>query len=284
MMVPRAAVCAERIVEVLDTSTSVAPPDRPVTAAARATGCWCSTGSGSAIPGADAPVLRDISFVARPGTTTAVVGSTGAGKTTLMSLVPRLFDATAGAVRVDGVDVRELDPHELVGAGSARCRSGRTCSPAPSREPALRQAGRDGRRAVGGAGGRAGRATSCGRCPTGWTRRSRRAARNVSGGQRQRLAIARALVRRPEIYLFDDSFSALDVATDARLRAALAPGHGRRHRRDRRPADRDDQERGPDRRPRRGRGRRHRHARRAAGDCPTYAEIVESQLAAAEAA
>ena len=203
MMIPRAAVCAERIGDVLDTRSSVVPPATPVPAHRR-DGLLVFDDVGFRYPGADAPVLHGISFAARPGTTTAVVGSTGSGKTTLLSLVPRLFDVSAGSVSVDGVDVRELDPQELVGrlgyvpqrpylfpgTVASNLRHGRPGATDDELWAALEVA-------QGGT--------------------------NLSGGQRQRLAIARALVRRPAIYLFDDSFSALDVATDARLRAALGP-------------------------------------------------------------
>ena len=171
-------------------------------------------------PGAESPVLRGISFTARAGQTTAVVGSTGAGKTTLVSLLPRLFDATGGSVLVDGVDVREIEPELLwsriglvpqkpflfSGTVASNLRYGKPDATEDELWHALRIAqaedfvkAMDGQLdatiAQGGA--------------------------NVSGGQRQRLSIARALVKRPEIYVFDDSFSALDVSTDARLRAAL---------------------------------------------------------------
>ena len=158
------------------------------------------------------------------GQTTAIIGSTGAGKTTLLSLIPRLFDVTGGSVLVDGVDVRELRPR--------RC-SGRRIGLVPQRpylfsgtvaqQPALRQPRRDRRRAVGVRSRSRRRATSSRRCPSGLEAPIAQGGTNVSGGQRQRLAIARALVRQPEIYLFDDSFSALDLGTDARLRAALRP-------------------------------------------------------------
>ncbi len=219
VMVPRAEVCAERIEEVLDTESSVVPPSDPVP----------TTGLRGLVelhdvefryPGAEEPVLRGIDLVARPGETTAIIGSTGAGKTTLLNLVPRLFDATGGAVLVDGVDARSLDPAVLSdavglvpqkpylfsGTIASNLRYGRADATdeelwhaldiAQAREFVAEMAdGLDAPIAQGGT--------------------------NVSGGQRQRLAIARALVRRPEIYLFDDSFSALDYSTDAALRAAL---------------------------------------------------------------
>ncbi len=225
VMLPRAAVSAERIGEVLDTPSSVLMPEDPVTTL---------TGHGTIelanvsfwYPGAEEPVLRDISFTAQPGRTTAIIGSTGSGKTTLTNLLPRLFDATEGSVLVDGVDVRRLDPDLLwgriglipqkpylfSGTVASNLRYGRPDATDEELWEALEIAQAkdfvsemtDGLEAAISQGGT-----------------------NVSGGQRQRLAIARALVKRPEIYVFDDSFSALDTATDARLRAAL-----RRHRKE----------------------------------------------------
>jgi ATP-binding cassette subfamily B protein len=171
-------------------------------------------------PGADFPVLRDISFTAAAGRTTAIIGSTGAGKTTLLCLIPRLIDATAGQVMVGGVDVRDLDPDTLggkiglvpqkaflfSGTVASNLRYGKSDATDEELWHALRVAqAEDFVRAM----------------PDGLDAPIAQGGGNVSGGQRQRLAIARALVRRPEIYLFDDSFSALDVTTDARLRAAL---------------------------------------------------------------
>jgi ATP-binding cassette subfamily B protein len=221
MMVPRAAVCAERIVEVLDTDSSVVPPARPVTRV-EAHGELELRGVSFQYPGASAPVLRDISFRAGPGRTTAIIGSTGAGKTTLLTLIPRLVDATAGAVLVDGVDVRELEPDELwrriglvpqrpylfTGTVASNLRYGNPDATDEQLWTALEIAqARD----------------FVAQMPGGLDAPIAQGGTNVSGGQRQRLAIARALVRKPEIYLFDDSFSALDLGTDARLRAALRP-------------------------------------------------------------
>jgi len=221
MMVPRAAICADRIAEVLDTETSVRPPARPVTPAPGA-GELEFRSATFRYPGAEVPVLRDISFTARPGQTTAIVGSTGAGKTTLLSLVPRLFDVTGGAVLLGGVDVRELDvdvlwsriglvpqrPYLFSGTIASNLRHG---NPEATDEELWRfleiAQARDFVEAM----------------PGGLDAAIAQGGTNVSGGQRQRLAIARALVRRPGVYLFDDSFSALDLGTDARLRAALGP-------------------------------------------------------------
>lgn len=220
MMVPRAEVCAERIQEVLDTESSVVPPKAPVREL-RAHGHLEVREADFRYPGAQEPVLRSVSLAARPGEITAIIGSTGSGKSTLLGLVPRLFDVTGGEVLVDGVDVRSLDPvlmsrtvglvpqkpYLFTGTVATNLRYG---NPEASDEELWRalevaqaadfvrglDAGLDSPVAQGGT--------------------------NVSGGQRQRLAIARTLVQRPEIYLFDDSFSALDYATDAALRAALA--------------------------------------------------------------
>jgi ATP-binding cassette subfamily B protein len=221
IMVPRAAVSAERIHEVLDTESSVAPPAAPVTEVAARADLELRDVTFQ-YPGAAAPVLRDISFHATPGTMTAIIGSTGAGKTTLLSLVPRLFDVTGGSVRVDGVDVRELDPDLLwqriglvpqrpylfTGTVASNLRYGRPDATDEELWESLEIAqARDFVEEMAG----------------GLDAPISQGGTNVSGGQRQRLAIARALVRKPEIYLFDDSFSALDLGTDARLRAALRP-------------------------------------------------------------
>jgi ATP-binding cassette subfamily B protein len=221
MMIPRAAVCAERIQEVLDTEPAVAPPSRPVTSVA-GNGTVQFRGVSFRYPGAAAPVLHEVSFRVEPGSSTAIVGSTGSGKSTLLSLVPRLFDVTEGAVLVDGVDVRQLDQDVLwrhiglvpqhgylfSGTVASNLRYG---DPDASDEQLWRALdiaqARDFVEAM----------------PAGLEAPIVQGGTNVSGGQRQRLAIARALVRRPSIYLFDEAFSALDLATDARLRAALRP-------------------------------------------------------------
>ncbi|WP_136519786.1 MULTISPECIES: ABC transporter ATP-binding protein [Cellulomonas] len=234
VMVPRAVVSAERITEVLDTSPSVVPPADPVPFATTRGAASADGAPGPRTgllelrdvefryPGAEHAVLQGVSFTAQPGRTTAIIGSTGAGKTTLLHLVPRLYDVTGGQVLVDGVDVREAEPEALwariglvpqrpylfSGTVRSNLQFGRpdadddelwhalTVAQARSFVEALPE-GLDAPVAQGGT--------------------------NLSGGQRQRLAIARALVRRPSLYLFDDSFSALDYATDAALRAALVP-------------------------------------------------------------
>jgi ATP-binding cassette subfamily B protein len=282
MIAPRAMVCAERIGEVLGTDSSVVLPERPVTQL----GTHATVSFRDAeftYPGAEAPVLHGIDLVARPGETTAIIGSTGAGKSTLVSLIPRLIDLTGGSVEVDGVEVRELDPDLLwsriglvpqkpflfSGTVASNLRYGKPDATDDELWHALRVAqAEDFVRAM----------------PGQLEAEISQSGSNVSGGQRQRLSIARALVKRPEIYVFDDSFSALDVTTDARLRAAL--------RRETRSAcviivgqrvatiaDADQivvLEHGAIV----GTGT---HDELLA-DCPTYAEIVSSQLSAAEVA
>jgi len=220
-MIPRAAVAAERVVEVLDTPSTVRQPDNPVTIVPER-GTLEFRDVGFAYPGADRPVLCNLSFRVEAGTTTAIIGSTGAGKTTLVNLVSRLADATEGAVLVDGVDVRRLDldllwskvgyvpqkPFLFSGTVASNLRYGRPTANEGDLWEALEVA----------------QASSFVQAmPDGVESPITQGGTNVSGGQRQRLCIARALVVKPEIYVFDDSFSALDLTTDARLRAALRP-------------------------------------------------------------
>ncbi|HEU5113477.1 MAG TPA: ABC transporter ATP-binding protein [Acidimicrobiia bacterium] len=221
VMIPRAAVSSDRIAEVLDTESSVVLPISGVNEVDRR-GELELTGVGFMYPGATHPVLDDVSFVTRPGQITAIIGSTGAGKTTLLTLIPRLIDATEGRVLVDGVDVRDFDAETLwskiglvpqqaylfSGTVASNLRYGKPDATEEEMWTALEIAqARDFVAAMDG----------------GLEAPIAQGGTNVSGGQRQRLAIARALIRRPEIYLFDDSFSALDLATDARLRRALKP-------------------------------------------------------------
>ena len=221
VMWPRAAVCAERIHEVLDTDTSVVIAEVPVTELA---------GSGTLefrdvcfqYPGAEQPVLHNISFTARPGQTTAIIGSTGSGKSTLVNLIPRLVDCTDGQVLVDGTDIRSLDPEVLW----------RRVAVVPQKPYLFSGTVASNLRVADGAATDADLWTALeiaqaadfvNAMPERLDAPISQGGTNVSGGQRQRLAIARALVRRPRIYVFDDSFSALDLATDSRLRAALVP-------------------------------------------------------------
>jgi ATP-binding cassette subfamily B multidrug efflux pump len=220
MIAPRAAVSAGRINEVLSSESSVVPPVNPVTTLSRHGEITFDKVSFS-YPGAESPVLSDISFAVRPGRTTAIIGSTGSGKTTLVNLIPRLFDATEGSVSVDGVDVRNLDPDLLwsrIGLVPQRpyLFSGTVASNLRLGNPDANDAELWRALEIAQA------ADFVRAMPDGLEAPISQGGTNVSGGQRQRLAIARALVRRPEVYVFDDSFSALDVATDAALRAALA--------------------------------------------------------------
>jgi ATP-binding cassette subfamily B multidrug efflux pump len=220
-MIPRAAVAGDRVAEVLDTSSTVRQPEQPVTEVTER-GALEFRDVGFAYPGADRPVLCNLSFRVDAGTTTAIIGSTGSGKTTLINLVSRLSDVTDGAVLVDGVDVRDLDldllwskvglvpqkPFLFSGTVASNLRYGRPDAGDGDLWDALEVS----------------QASSFVQAmPDGIDSPITQGGTNVSGGQRQRLCIARALVVKPEIYVFDDSFSALDLATDARLRAALRP-------------------------------------------------------------
>ncbi len=220
-MVPRASVAADRIVEVLDTESSVRPPVEPVTTVPEH-GTVELRDAGFRYPGAAHPVLSHVSFRVEAGQTLAIIGSTGAGKTTIASLVVRLFDATDGAVLVDGVDVRDLDPSLLWGrVGYVPQRAYLFSGTVASNLRFGRPDATDGE--LWEALEIAQAADFVQTMPHGLHSEISQGGSNVSGGQRQRLAIARALVLRPEVYVFDDCFSALDVATEARLRAALAP-------------------------------------------------------------
>jgi len=221
ILVPRASVCAERIVEVLDTPSSVVRAETPITHV-ETSGRLELRDVGFHYPGAEAPVLTNVSLLAEPGQVTAIIGSTGSGKTTLLSLIPRLFDVTSGSVLVDGVDVRDLDPDTLWGRIGLVPQKPYLFSGTVASN--LRFADPEATDEQLWAALEIAQATDFVRAmPGGLQATIAQGGSNVSGGQRQRLAIARALVRQPEIYLFDDSFSALDLATDARLRAALTP-------------------------------------------------------------
>ncbi|MGC2865857.1 ABC transporter ATP-binding protein [Corynebacterium glutamicum] len=220
VMVPRAAVSADRIGEVLETTPSVQAPETPAQPST-STGEIVFNNATFAYPGADDPVLNNVSFRVAPGSTTAIIGSTGSGKTTLIGLVPRLFDVTQGDVTVDGTDVREFEPLKLwdriglvpqksflfSGTIASNLRYGNEAATETQLWQAL---------AIAQA------ADFVREMPEGLDSEIAQGGTNVSGGQRQRLAIARALLKQPEIYIFDDSFSALDVSTDAALRRALS--------------------------------------------------------------
>ena len=220
-LAPRSAVSADRILEVLDTEPTVAPPADPV-APQELTGVVEFRDVTFTYPGAEDPVLANLSFTLAPGRTTAIIGSTGSGKSTLVNLIPRLYDVSGGEVLVDGVDVRRLDPDALwsriglvpqrpylfSGTVASNLLYGRPDATPEQMWEALRIAQA---------------ADFVEKLDGGLAAHIAQGGTNVSGGQRQRLSIARALVKEPAVYVFDDSFSALDVATDAHLRAALAP-------------------------------------------------------------
>ena len=220
VILPRAAVCAERITEVLDTRTAIASPSSPRRPAGGIRGLLALDGVTFSYPGAERPVLQDVSFTAHPGTTTAIIGGTGSGKSTLVGLMSRLHDVSGGSVRVDGVDVRDYDTEYLwsslglvpqrgylfSGSVADNLRYGKADASDEEMWAALRVAGAE---------------EFVRTHPDGLDMSIAQGGVNVSGGQRQRLAIARAVIRRPTIYVFDDALSALDVHTDARVRAAL---------------------------------------------------------------
>lgn len=219
VIIPRASVCAERISEVLSVAPHIVSPEDPVRPS-RIRGEIRLEAATFSYPGAERPVLQDISLTARSGTTTAVVGSTGSGKSTLVSLICRMYDATSGSVYLDGVDVRDYDPEQLwsvlglvpqrgylfSGTVADNLRYGKSDATDEEMWAALRVAAAD---------------DFVRAHPDGLGMKVAQGGANFSGGQRQRLAIARAVIRRPAVYLFDDAFSALDVHTDARVRSAL---------------------------------------------------------------
>jgi ATP-binding cassette subfamily B multidrug efflux pump len=219
VLLPRASVCAERITEVMSTVPAITSPEHPLRPAAVA-GEISVEALTFRHTGADRSVLQDVWMTARPGTTTAVVGSTGSGKSTLVSLICRLYDVTGGAVRIDGIDVRDYDTEQLwsaiglvpqrgylfSGTVADNLRFGKADATDEEMWEALRVAAAD---------------NFVSAHPDGLEMPVAQGGINFSGGQRQRLAIARAVIRRPAIYLFDDAFSALDVHTDARVRATL---------------------------------------------------------------
>jgi ABC-type multidrug transport system fused ATPase/permease subunit len=220
VILPRASVCAERITEVLDTEAAITSPPSPRRPAGGVSGIVTMEDVSFSYPGAERPVLEGVSFTAYPGTTTAIVGGTGSGKSTLVSLICRLYDVTNGSVRVDDVDVRDYDTEYLwstvglvpqrgylfSGTVSDNLHYGKSDATEDEQWAALRVAAAD---------------DFVADHPDGLDMRVAQGGINFSGGQRQRLAIARAVIRQPAIYLFDDAFSALDARTDARVRTNL---------------------------------------------------------------
>ncbi len=219
IMVPRASVSANRVVEVLDTPITITDPDSPVAVPADGAGHLVFEHVTFTYPGAELPVLQDISFEAHPGEFTAIVGSTGSGKSTLVNLIPRFYDVTGGRILIDGIDIRDMRLNDLYdkfgyvpqksmlfsGTVASNLRYG---SP-DSTDAEIRQSA-----AIA-------QADFIDEYEDQLDHPIAQAGGNISGGQKQRLSIARAVARDPEIYIFDDSFSALDFGTESRLRAAL---------------------------------------------------------------
>lgn len=219
VMLPRASVCAERITEVLATDPSITSPAAP--ARGNGGGTIVLDRAGFRYPGAESPVLQDVSFTASPGSTTAIVGGTGSGKSTLVALICRLSDVTDGAVRLDDVDVRDYDTEDLWSALGLVPQRGYLFSGTVAGN--LRYGKADATDAEMWAALEVAAAADFVRAhPDGLAMPVAQGGANFSGGQRQRLAIARAVIRKPAVYLFDDAFSALDVHTDARVRSALS--------------------------------------------------------------
>ncbi|HQL34241.1 MAG TPA: ABC transporter ATP-binding protein, partial [Treponemataceae bacterium] len=222
IMIPRSAVSADRIAEVIDTSSSIRDPAAPREMRKDLAGVVEFRSVSFRYPGADEDVLSDISFTARPGTTTALIGPTGCGKSTLVHLVPRFYDVTSGSILVSGVDVRELAQTELRQAigfvpQKAVLRTGTVADNIRAGKPdASDRETADAARIAQAAG-------FIEKMEEGYASPVSEGGANFSGGQKQRLSIARAVVKKPSVYIFDDSFSALDAATDAKLRTALDP-------------------------------------------------------------
>lgn len=221
VVLPRASVCAERITEVLSTEPAITSPHEPRFPPQPIRGLVRLDSLTFTYPGADYPVLQDISLTARPGTTTAIVGSTGSGKSTLVSLICRLYDATAGNVTIDGIDVRDYDTERLWSAIGLIPQRGYLFTGTVADN--LRYGAVPGQTVTDEQMWDALRVAAAAEFvrPHGLQMRVAQGGINFSGGQRQRLAIARAVIRRPAIYLFDDAFSALDVHTDAQVRKSL---------------------------------------------------------------
>lgn len=221
VVLPRASVCAERITEVLSTEPAITSPQEPKFPPQPIRGLVRLDSLTFTYPGADYPVLQDISLTARPGTTTAIVGSTGSGKSTLVSLICRLYDATAGNVTIDGIDVRDYDTERLWSAIGLIPQRGYLFTGTVADN--LRYGAVPGQTVTDEQMWDALRIAAAAEFvrPHGLQMRVAQGGINFSGGQRQRLAIARAVIRRPAIYLFDDAFSALDVHTDAQVRKSL---------------------------------------------------------------
>jgi ATP-binding cassette subfamily B protein len=220
ILLPRAAVSADRVADVLETELIIKDPPKPVRLNGDFRGQVEFRDVSFRYPGADEDVLHDINFAARPGETTAFIGSTGSGKSTVVNLIPRFYDVTAGEILLDGMDIRSVTQHDLrekIGyipqkgvLFSGTIESNLRYADENASEDELQQAVAT-----------AQAAEFVNSKPEGLTAEISQGGTNVSGGQRQRLSIARALVKQAPIYIFDDTFSALDFKTDAALRRAL---------------------------------------------------------------
>jgi ATP-binding cassette subfamily B protein len=220
IMIPRASVAAGRIVEVLDTEAEIVDPKNPKSFAGPINGDIVFDNVSFKYPGAEEDMLKNLSFTAKPSQTTAIIGSTGSGKTTLVNLIPRLYDVTEGEIRIDGTDIREVTQHDLrTHIGYIPQKSSLFSGDITSNLQFAKEGATDDEMAE---------AISIAQATEIVEEKEEKmlapisqGGANVSGGQKQRLSIARALIKRPQIYLFDDSFSALDFKTDRELRAAL---------------------------------------------------------------
>ena len=220
IMLPRAAVAADRVQEVLDSRTVILDLDQPEKFSGNEKGLLTFDHVSFRYPGADENVIHDISFTARPGETTAIIGSTGSGKSTLVNLIPRFYDVTEGSITLDGVDIRNVSQHELrerLGYVPQKgvLFSGDIASNIMFGNP------EGGEEEMVGAAEIAQATEFIDQKPEGYKSPIAQGGSNVSGGQKQRLSIARAIAKHPEVFIFDDSFSALDFKTDVTLRKAL---------------------------------------------------------------
>ena len=220
IMLPRAAVAADRVQEVLDSQTAILDPDQPEKFSGNEKGLLKFDHVSFRYPGADENVIHDISFTARPGETTAIIGSTGSGKSTLVNLIPRFYDVTEGSITLDGVDIRNVSQHELrekLGYVPQKgiLFSGDIASNIMFGNP------EGGEEEMVDAAEIAQATEFIDQKPDGYKSPIAQGGSNVSGGQKQRLSIARAIAKHPEVFIFDDSFSALDFKTDVTLRKAL---------------------------------------------------------------
>ena len=220
IMLPRAAVAAERVDEILTSETAIDDPEEPKRLPENSKGEVAFEHVSFRYPGAEHDVLHDLNFVAKPGQTTAIIGSTGCGKSTLINLIPRFYDVTEGHIRVDGMDIREMTQHDLRGKIGYVPQKGVLFSGTIASN--ILYGNTDGTEEEMKEAASIAQATEfIDEKPKKYESTIAQGGTNVSGGQKQRLSIARAIAKKPEIFIFDDSFSALDYKTDVVLRTAL---------------------------------------------------------------